>query len=76
MSRQNQLLTSKEILKELGIKSNDRKWVEIKSILKARYGMVYLPGAGNCIIRKNFEIFLHQELGKLTPEQEKELQIT
>ncbi len=56
------LLTSRDMLKELGLRRDDKKWRGIRTVLVEQYGFNYIPGAGRVILRKNFEKFLTDKL--------------
>lgn len=59
-TRMNELLSPGQVLKELGMKSNDRAWHGIRRMLIERYGMTRLPGVGYRIPYRNLEKFLSE----------------
>lgn len=61
----NKLMTSTDLLRDLGLKSSDRKWKQgIRVILHQRYGMQRVPGVGTVILKENYEKFLQEVLNK------------
>lgn len=56
----NKLLNVRQTLKQLGLKSNSRRWIEIKTVLIQQYGMTKVPGTGYLIPQKNLDLFIDE----------------
>ena len=58
------LMTKKEVIKTLGIRSDDKVWTkDIKPTLVNEYGMCIMEG-GTRIFKSNFERFLKEKFKK------------
>ena len=59
----NQLLSSPETARVLGLKVTNRDWKNLRKKLIAEYGMTNIPGIGFKIRYKNLEKFLSEQYG-------------
>ncbi len=58
VQRPNSLLSVRQVLRELGLNSNDRSWRTIRKKLIIDYGMTRIGDSGYRIPRRNLEKFI------------------